>query len=315
VKRLLATLAFVALAACSGNFGTGTGIPQTGPGIPPVGAGTPLPETDKNGMPVNPSATPSPSPGPVSSATYPIDDAQKGFACGDLTEGYSCTLAFNLPPPTPTPSASAKNAKNTSKATATPSPTPTPTPTPTATPSPTPSGSPNGSASPSPSPTPQTITLQAQAPPKDAPKMVHIPANSLDTVALMMVQLSTNSDFTLDGWANAQFTLPKPEVDGRGFAVQLFQVNKRKKGVEYKPIWTLDKSTLNDTTLTFSFQPPKMKIARGSTYMLVLYGDDKSGAASPEPSGSPSSPAPEETNPAAAPPDMMTPPPSPLPSP
>lgn len=149
--------------------------------------------------------------------------------------------------------------------------------------------------------------------------MVHIPANSLDTVALMMVQMTTNSDFNVDGWANAQFTLPKTEVDGRGFAVQLFQVNKRKKGVEYKPVWTFDKSTLNDTTLTFSFQPPKMKIAKGSTYMLVLYGDDRSAAASAAPSAEPSGeptapPLPEETNPAAAPPDI-TPAPSPSSSP
>lgn len=122
--------------------------------------------------------------------------------------------------------------------------------------------------------------------------MVHVPANTLDTVALMMVQLSANADLNLDGWANAQFTLPKPQVDGRGFALQLFQVNKKKKGVEYKPIWTFDKSVLNDTTLTFSFKPPKMTIGKGGTYMLVLYGDDKStlpsGSPSPLPSGPPS---------------------------
>lgn len=119
--------------------------------------------------------------------------------------------------------------------------------------------------------------------------MVHIPANTLDTVALMMVQLTTNGDFNLDGWANAQFTLPKAEVDGRGFALQLFQVNKHHKSVDYKPIWTFDKSTLNDTTLTFSFQPPKMKIDKGSSYMLVLYGDDKSTEPSALPSGAPGS--------------------------
>jgi hypothetical protein len=145
---------------------------------------------------------------------------------------------------------------------------------------------------------PASITLTAQAPPKDAPKMVHVPANTLDTVALMMVQLEPNADFDLDGWASAQFTLPKTEADGRGFALQLFQVNKKKKGVEYKPVWTFDKSVLNDSTLTFSFQPKKMTIPKGSTYLLVLYGDDKStvpsptasssGAPAPAPSGLPS---------------------------
>ena len=131
--------------------------------------------------------------------------------------------------------------------------------------------------------------------------MVHVPANTLDTVPLMMVQLTTNGDFQLDGWANAQFTLPKAQVDGRGFALQLFLVGKEKKGVSYKPIWTFDKSTLTDTTLAFSFQVTKMKIAKGSTYMLVLYGDDKSSAASAAPSGAPSGSPASSASPSAAP--------------
>jgi hypothetical protein len=143
--------------------------------------------------------------------------------------------------------------------------------------------------------------------------MVHIPANTLDTVALMMVQLSTNADLPLDGWANAQFTLPKAQVDGRGFALQLFQVNKHKKNVDYKPIWTFDKSTLNDTTLTFSFKPPKMKVAKGSTYMLVLYGDDKSGAASPAASGSPAASESPSASPSSSPEASLTPAASPTP--
>lgn len=262
-------------------------MPQPGGNLPPMG-GTPVPEVDKNGLPVGGTPLPSQSPGAQSgAATYPIADAQKGFACPPMAEGYACVLSFNLPSPTPAPSASPKDAKGKAKATISPtaSPTPSPTPTPTATPSAAPSGS--ASASPKPTPTPASITLTAQAPPKDAPKMVHVPASTLDTVALVMVQLTTNSDFSLDGWANAQFTLPKSEVDGRGFALQLFLVNKHKKGVSYKPIWTFDKSTLSDTTLAFSFPTPKMKIAKGSTYMLVLYGDDKS-SASAAPSGSPS---------------------------
>jgi len=267
---VLAAAGLLAIAACSGNFSTGTGMPQQN-GLPPVGT-SPLPPTDKNGMPIT-EPTPVTSPGAVETASYPIEDAQQGFSCPQMDGGYGCTLSFNLPAPTPTPSpASGKNGKG--KATATPSPTPSPTPTP--------SGSPSSSASPSPTASPETITLTAQAPPKDAPKMVHVPAGTLDTVALMIVQLSTNADLALDGWANAQFTLPKPEVDGRGFALQLFQVTKHKKSVDYKAIWTFDKSTLNDTTLTFAFHPPKMKIAKGSTYSLVLYGDDRT-AASPTP--------------------------------
>ncbi|HET9096310.1 MAG TPA: hypothetical protein VFN37_06585 [Candidatus Baltobacteraceae bacterium] len=286
MKRAVIFIAAIALAACSGNFGTGTGIPQQGGNLPPMGAGaTPMPPMDKNGLPAG-QPTASSSPGPVGSATYPIDDAQKGFACPQMLEGYGCMLSFNLPPPTPAPSATPQSAKGKGK----PTPSPTPSPTPTPSPAPAPSGSASASPAPKASATPSTITLQAQAPPKDAPKMVHIPANTLDTVALMMVQLTTNADFNLDGWANAQFTLPKADVDGRGFALQLFQVNKHKKSVNYRPIWTFDKSTLNDTTLTFSFKTPKTTIGKGSTYMLVLYGDDKSTAApSALPSGAPGS--------------------------
>lgn len=144
--------------------------------------------------------------------------------------------------------------------------------------------------------------------------MVHIPANSLDTVALLMVQLTPGGDLPLDGWANAQFTLPKSQVDGRGFAVQLFQENKNKSGVSYKPIWTFDKSKLNDTTLTFSFHPPKMKIAKGSTYMLVLYGDARQNASpSPTPSALLGPPGPPGLTapPSPTPPAGVTPAPSP----
>ena len=295
MKRIAAVVALVALAACSGNFSTGTGMPDNTNGMPPMNGGTPMPVMDQNGLPPGASAKPSASPSAAGTATYPIDDAKKGFACPQLAGGYACTLSFNLPAPTPAPKRA--KSKTNAKATATPSPTPTPTPTPT------PSASASGSASPSPSPTPAvpTLTLSAQAPPKNAPKMVHVPANTLDTVPLMMVQLATSGDFNLDGWVNAQFTLPKTEVEGRGFALQLFQVTTHKKSVNYKPIWTFDKSTLSDTTLTFSFEPPKMSIAKGSTYTLVLYGDDKaspsaSPSGSPAPSGTPvSSPSPAQS--------------------
>jgi hypothetical protein len=304
VKRILAAIAIVVLAACSGNFSSGTSMPQQN-GLPPMGNTTPMPQTDKNGLPIE-SAGPSASPETgAGNGTYPIDQAQNGFACPQMTDGYACTLSFNLPAPTPAPSPSGKSAKGKAKATATPSPTPSPTPTPV----PSPSASADASASPSPSPTPATVTLLAEALPKNAPKMVHTPANTLDVVPLIMVQLTTNGDFPVDGWVNAQFTLPKAQIDGRGFAVQLFQAAKHKKGVDYRPIWTFDKSVLNDTTLTFSFKSPKMTIAKGSTYTLVLYGDDKSNvrSGSASPSASPSA----SSSPSAAP--SLTPAPSPTP--
>jgi hypothetical protein len=268
-STLLAVFAF-ALAACSGNFGTGTGIPQQG-GMPPMNS--PMPENNTKGLPEpNSSSTPAPSPSP---ATYQIADAQSGFACPPTADGFGCQLSFNLPEPTPAPAASAKG-----HAKATPSPSPTPTPSP----------EPSGSASPSASPTPGgTITLKSESMPADAPKLVHTPPNSIDVVPLEMVTLSTNADFPLDGWANAAFTLPQDQfAKKRGFAVQLFSKSTKKKSVNYSPIWTFDRSTVVDNTLAFSFKPPKMKIAKGSTYVLVLYGDAV--ATSPLPSAAPLEP-------------------------
>jgi len=130
--------------------------------------------------------------------------------------------------------------------------------------------------------------------PKDAPPMYHTPVNSLDVVPLLIVHISPSGDFPLEGRAVAQFTLPKEQIGQRGFAVQLFQATTHKKRTDYKPIWTFDKSTLKDDTLSFEFTPPKMTIAKGATYVMVLYGDDKS-KVSPAPSDSPS------TLPSAAP--------------
>lgn len=317
-RVIILALAALLISACSGNFGTGTGMPQQG-GIPPMGGGTtPMPPVGPNGLPIGQFTPPPPSPGPVGTASYPISDAQKGFTCPQTSDEYGCKLSFNLPPPTPTPSPNAKNAKSKNDATATPSPSPSPTPSPTPSPSPSSTASSrasgNPSASPSPTPTPPSITLTAQAPPKDAPQMVHVPANTLDTIPLVMVQLTTNDDFTLDGWVSAQFTLPQSQIGGRGFAVQLFQVSQHHHSATYKPIWTFDKSVLNDTTLTFSFEPPKMTIGKGSTYTLVLYGDDRSASPSPSPSAlygtfPTEPPFPNQPNPFAS----VTPAPSPSP--
>jgi hypothetical protein len=269
----LCAAVLLALTACSGNFGTGTGIPQQGgaPQLPPLQS--PMPENNGKGLP-EPNASGSPLPA-ASPATYQIADAQNGFACPASGDGFGCTLSFNLPEPTPAPSATPKHK---GKATPTPSPTPTPTPSP----------EPSGTASAAPAPTPSggTITLKAEPMPTDAPKLVHTPPDSISVVPLTMVTLTTNADFPLDGWVNAAFTLPADQfTKDRGFAVQLFSKTTKKKNTNYSPIWTFDRSTVNQSTLTFSFKPPKMKIAKGSTYVLVLYGDTPK--ASPLPSGMP----------------------------
>ena len=291
VTKGFLALTIAATAACSGNFATGTGMPQQN-GIPPVGTSSSMAPYDAKGNPemVSPSPNASVSPGVANAGSYALSDAQTGFACPPTIDGYGCTLKFNLPQPTPTPSPLPKGKKRTV-------PTPSPTPSPTASPTENPSGSP----SPKPTKTPQipTISLKNEALPKDAPAMVHTPANSLDVVPLMMVHLTPTADFKLDGYAQAQFTLPKEQLAERGFAVQLFHANIGKKKTTYDPIWTFDKSSLKDTTLTFGFTPPKTTIEKGSTYVLVLYGDDKSKATSPAPAASAS--AAPTASPSAAP--------------
>ena len=279
--RFILIVSALTLAACSGgNFSSGTGMPQSA-GIPPMNP-TPMPPNGQNGLPQSQGAGSPPPPG-----TYAISEAQTGFACPPTSvEGYSCVLKFNLPSPTPSP-------KPGSKGTATPTPSPTPTPTPTPSPSPQPSGS-EDTPTPSPTPAGPTITLKAEALPKGAPAMVHTPANTLDVVPLVMVSLTSNGDFPVDGNALAQFTLPQEQIAGRGFAVQLFQESSAHHKTSYNALWTFDKSYLSGNTLTFNYTTPKTTIAKGATYVLVLYGDDKSNQSpSPAPTVSPStSPAP-----------------------
>lgn len=295
-------IAALMLAACSGNFSSGTGMP--GGAVPPVGPSNP-PPYGADGVPQNavPGQAPSASPTPTfSPGTYAMSDAASGFQCPPTTDGYGCTIRFNVPPATPTPAPARRGKNGKVQATATPSPTPAPTDTPAPSPSAdpgdsaTPAGSPSpsGSASPSKADTnaAPSVSLKAKALPKDAPPMYHTPPNTLDVVPLLMVHITPNADFALNGPAQAQFTLPKEQLGGRGFAVQLFKAKIAKKHTDYTPIWTFDKSNLKDNTLTFDFTPPKMTIPKGSTYVLVLYGDDKSKATpSPSSSASPASTA------------------------
>ena len=289
VRIIFIITAFV-LSACSGDYSTGTGMQNT---LPPVGSSSmpyPGPNAAASTAPKNSAISSKPG-----VSVYALSDAQTGFTCPDTTDGYGCKIQLNVPLPAP-------STKGKKRATPTPSPTPTPTPTPS--PQPTGSDGTEASATPSPTPTPAgpTMTLHASALPKDAPKMDHAPADSLDVIPLMMVSLTPSADFVLDGAAIAQYSLPKTQTDGRGFALQIFQQTTHKKHTDYKFLWSYNKSTLHDTTLAFTLTPPKFTVGKGNTYTLVLYADDKaespspSPSLSPSPSGSPSpSPSPNAT--------------------
>ena len=116
--------------------------------------------------------------------------------------------------------------------------------------------------------------------------MAYEAKKALDVVPLMLVTITPNAPFELSGEAIAQFTLPKAQIGGRGFALQVFSVSSSHGKPAYKPLWTFAHSTLDKTTLTFSFVEPKMTIAKGATYAVVLYGDDLDVSPSPSPSPS-----------------------------
>jgi hypothetical protein len=286
-RAALAGLAFLLVTACQGSFGSG-GTAAPGGVNPPVNPQQQInPETP---TPV-PSPLPSVSPMAKGAQTYAFARAPKGLQCPE-DQGFSCVLRFNVVgkvAASPSPSASP------GKATATPSPTPSPTPTPV------PSGSASPSPTPSPTPSGVQITLTSQALPKDAPKMENPDPKAVATVALMSVALHTNGDAVLQGAAIADFTLPKEQIGGRGFALQLFHQIVKKKKVSNTFVGSYNKSDIKDkTTLRFQIDMPKVEVKKDETWLLVLYGDElPSASASPKPSASASASPAASSSPSA----------------
>ena len=133
------------------------------------------------------------------------------------------------------------------------------------------------------------------------------------TVALVALRLHTDADVTLAGDVTADFTLPKEQIGGRGFAVQLYHESTGKKHKVTDTFFgSYAKSKLNDTTLTFELTAPSLQIKKDETWLLVLYGDElpsastspsHSPSASPSasPSGSPSASASPSGSPSVSP--------------
>ncbi len=145
--------------------------------------------------------------------------------------------------------------------------------------------------------------------PNDAPKMVITKKGAPATKALVRISLIPSDDFTLDGPAEAVFTLPKEEIPNRGFAIQLFEDTVHKKHHELRALFTLAKSTIDKQKLTFDFLPPKMTLPKGHHYFIILYGDDRPNSTpAPSGSGSPTADASPPKGPGITPPaDPMSP--------
>jgi len=255
--RFLFLLAAMTAAACSGSLDSGTQFPNPMPGqmsappLPGASGASALKLTPAPGASQSPALQQS-----SATATYAIADASTGMACPSTLDGYGCRLQFNVPAPTPTPSAAPR---------ATPSPTVSP------------------SATPSPIPSPKAVAFEVDALPKDAPPMAHAPAKALHVTPLMMVELTPGSDYTLNGRAVARFTLPSSQIDGRGFALQVFNKTVVRSNPSYRALWSFNKSSRKENDLTFAFSSPKYTISKGTTYVVVLYGDDEPASPTPSP--------------------------------
>ncbi|MDQ2866707.1 MAG: hypothetical protein M3R51_10830 [Candidatus Eremiobacteraeota bacterium] len=275
-----ATALVVGLGACQGGFSGGGTASPVNPPVNQVAPGALNPTTEPS-----PSISPQASSGPQD-ATFSFASGPKGLACPQQN-GFSCTLYLNmsdaqyaalLATPSPLPSGRGKK----------PTPTPSPTPTPTESPSP------GGSLSPSPSPSPGAqVKLTLASLPKDAPAMVNPDKKALATVSLLSLRLSATDDIAISGHQSLQFTLPKEQIGGRGFAIQLFHETTGKHNKRSDQfIGSYSQSSLKDTTLIFRFTSPKISVKKGETWLFMLYGDElPSASESPQTSGSPSASA------------------------
>ncbi len=157
----------------------------------------------------NPGATLAPN-----EAQYSISQGPSGMKCPNVQlsyQQYACTLAFNMPTPSPAPSGSANP---TAKPTASPTPTPDPSPS---------SDDDDSDDTPTPSPTPYgMMTLQVEPLPKDVPVMTNPNPLFMRVTPLVAIRLQSTMDFTLNGGATVQYTLPAMQFAGRVFGLQLY---------------------------------------------------------------------------------------------
>lgn len=134
------------------------------------------------------------------------------------------------------------------------------------------------------------VTLHISGLPKDAPKMVNPDPKAVSTVPLVLLRLHTDADVTLAGKITIDYTLPKEQLGGRGFAVQLYHEGTKKKKVTQTFFGSYSESKLTGTTLHFEINAPALAVKKDEVWLLVLYGDELP-SASASPAASPSASA------------------------
>lgn len=284
----------LALGACqgggldSGGMGGMMGPPVQQPG--PMGSGGELegPTIGANGQAelTQPGATLAPN-----QSQFAIADAPNGVKCPLLKgqmQQYGCTLSFNIPTPAPAGSGGA-----------TPSPKPTPSPTPTASASASDEGDDSDSGDGSSPPPMGTITLQYEPLPTDVPAMTNPDPRALRITPVAAIRLQSDTDFALSGGALVTFSMPRQQVFGRSFAIQLYDEAALRGKRTDQFIATYTKGTIGDTTVQFAFPTPKVTVKRGQIWLLALYGMQFPPGSTPTPSPSPA--ASGSASPAASP--------------
>lgn len=280
VRIAFAALA-LALGSCQGGLDSGgmggmMGPPVQQPG--PMGSGGEMQgsQIGANGEPelTRPGATLAPN-----QTQFPVGQGPSGVKCPVVMQQYTCNLSFNIPTPSPQPSG------------ATPTPKPTPSPTPTATASG--DESDNGDTSDNSdttdaTPTPfGTITLQMEQLPTDVPNMTNPDPRLLRITPLMAIRLQSDTDFALNGTAQVSFTMPRQQVFGRSFSMQLYNETavRGKRTDQFLANYT--KNTVGDTSVQFDFTTPRVTVKRGQIWLLALYGYQYPPGTTPTPSPSP----------------------------
>lgn len=294
IRVAFATVA-LALGACQGGLDSGgAGMPgQMGPPVQqpgPIGTGEMQgPVIGANGQPEleAPGATLAPN-----EAQYPVGDGPTGMKC-PVVALFGCTLSFNMPPPSPSPSPGASGSPK-------PTPKPTPTPTPTASPS-ADAGGDDTDSGPTPTPSPPgTITLQMEPLPKDLPNMTNADPRALRITPLMALRLQSDTDFSLNGNAQVVFTMPRQQITGRVFAIQLYNETAIRGKRTDQFLAAYPKFTAPDeNTVTFSFTTPKVTVKRGQIWLVGLYGFQYAPGTTPTPSPTPSPTSSASASPAA----------------
>lgn len=106
------------------------------------------------------------------------------------------------------------------------------------------------------------------------------------TLALFDVRLHTDADAILLGNAYADFTLPKDQIAGHMFAVQLYREFTSKNKLHDDYIGSYIESKVEGSTVSFSLNVPKFQIKKDEVWLIVLYAETVP-SASPSASGAP----------------------------